>query len=1403
MSALVPAIIVGILTFRDYKNSLEQSEIHHLQNALALKADKINTYFERLRTDSEIIQNFYNIKKHLPVLDRFAEKPQSNEFLTAQKTVSSQLIPLQQSLGLADIMLFNPKGLILYANRPEHYSINLSCSFDIQQRAFKEGKEKIYFSDIYFDKDEDNRYEMLITAPVFDYNDALTGIIGLEVDMTVVYNLIQDKTGLGKTGESVIAKKVGDEVLYLSPLKYEPEAALKKKIGIGGKIAVPIQNAVQGRTGAAMVKDYRGKDVIGAWTYFPSLGWGLATKVDVAEAFAEIDTLQKLVIVIIIIVIAVAGASAFSIAMSISRPIKKLSDGVKIVGGGNLNYQVSTNLQDEIGELSRSFDKMTRDLKVTTASRDELNKEIEERKRAEEELCKVNRTLKALSSSSQALMRSQDESQYLAEVCRIIDKDCGYAMVWIGLAENDKDKSVRPVAYSGFEKGYLETLKITWADDERGCGPTGTAIRTGKPSMCSNMLTDPAFTPWRAEALKRGYTSSLALPLILNDKTFGALTIYSKQPNSFSRDEINLLTELAGDLSYGIESVRQQIARRQAENALAGQRKEQEVILDSVPALIFYKDKENNFIRTNKAFEEAMGLAKDKLESKSLFDIFPKDIAEAYWNDDKEVIASRKAKYGIVETMPTPEGMRIVETDKVPYFDESGNVIGLIGFALDVTDRKKVELELRKSRDELEQRVKERTSELAETVNVLQEEVRLRTQAEKAIKAERKRFEDVLEMMPAYAVLLTPDYHVAYANRTFRQWFGNDNGKKCYEFLFNYSKPCENCKTYDVMKTGKSQSWEWTGPNGNNYDIYDYPFVDSDGSPLIMEIGVDVTDHKQSQMALRSTSLYARGLIEASVDPLVTISHEGKITDVNIATEEVTGTSRQQLIGSDFSNYFTEPQKAKQGYEQVLSEGQVKDYPLSIRHNSGRITDVLYNATVYRNEAGVVQGVFAAARDITQRKAAEEKQNYTNALLELFAKKTTRKNYLDSSAKVINEWSGCEFVGIRVGDEQGNIPYESFVGFDKDFLQLENSLHVQDHDCICIRTILKKSAVQERMFRTPGNSFFCNDSFAFLKSLSVSEKKEYRANCIKWGFQSIAIIPINYHNEILGAIHIADFKKDMVPSSRIEFIESTIAPLIGEAIHRFNAESELDEYRHDLEDKVVQRTQELARSNKDLEQFAYVASHDLQEPLRAVAGFTELLKMHMGKSLDAKNQKYMTFVVDGVVRMQTLIHGLLEYSRIGTRSKESQPIEAEKAVNHSLAYLERAVQESDAKITTGNLPTVRMDELQFVQLFQNLIGNAIKFRGSQKPHIHIDAEKQDSFWKFSVKDNGIGLEQEYAERIFLIFQRLHTRDKYPGTGIGLSICKKIVERHGGKIWVESQPGQGSTFYFTIPEIGAN
>lgn len=237
-----------------------------------------------------------------------------------------------------------------------------------------------------------------------------------------------------------------------------------------------------------------------------------------------------------------------------------------------------------------------------------------------------------------------------------------------------------------------------------------------------------------------------------------------------------------------------------------------------------------------------------------------------------------------------------------------------------------------------------------------------------------------------------------------------------------------------------------------------------------------------------------------------------------------------------------------------------------------------------------------------------------------------------------------------------------------------------------------------------------------------------------------------------------------------------------------------------LEQEVNQR-QELERSNAELEQFAYVASHDLQEPLRMVASYTKLLAQLYQGSLDAEADKFINYAVDGAERMQTLLNDLLLYSRVGRKGKAFRLTDSHAALDSAIANLQMIIQETDARVTSHTLPSVMADETQLVQLFQNLISNAIKYRSQQPPVIDVGARLENGEWCFWVKDNGIGIAPKHKERIFIIFQRLHTRQKYPGTGIGLAICKKIVERHRGRIWVESEFGQGATFYFTIPDSG--
>jgi len=283
-----------------------------------------------------------------------------------------------------------------------------------------------------------------------------------------------------------------------------------------------------------------------------------------------------------------------------------------------------------------------------------------------------------------------------------------------------------------------------------------------------------------------------------------------------------------------------------------------------------------------------------------------------------------------------------------------------------------------------------------------------------------------------------------------------------------------------------------------------------------------------------------------------------------------------------------------------------------------------------------------------------------------------------------------------------------------------------------------------------------------------------------------------------------DFKtlgrRIMVLNARRIFHETKRMQMILLAIEDITERKRVENELKQAEE-LKQAIEALELSNRDLEQFAYVASHDLQEPLRMVSSFTQLLAKRYRGRMDKDADEFIDYIVAGAKRMQALINDLLTYSRVDTRGESFGPIDGEVAFNQAIANLRTAIEEGEAVITHDPLPPLIADNSQIVQLFQNLLGNAIKFHGKEPPRVHVSARQENNEWVFSFRDNGIGITPEYFDRVFVIFQRLHSREEYPGTGTGLAICKRIVERHGGRIWVESELNKGSTFYFAIPLVG--
>jgi PAS domain S-box-containing protein len=444
--------------------------------------------------------------------------------------------------------------------------------------------------------------------------------------------------------------------------------------------------------------------------------------------------------------------------------------------------------------------------------------DISDRRIRENERGKYNHALQALSRSSQVMMRATDEHAYMKDICKIIVEDCGYTMVWIGFAEDDEGKTVRPVAYNGFDEGYIEALKITWADTERGRGPTGTAIRTGKTATCRNMLIDPRFEPWRKEAIKRGYASSIVLPLMAGNKAFGALTIYSKEPDSFAEYEEKLLTELANDLSYGITAIRLREALRESEERL-------HAITANTPDHILMQDRD---LRYQLVINPQIGLTENNMLGKTDYDILEKEDADKLTAIKRKVLETGAA-VSLESSLKNSRGeLEYFEGAYVPKLGHQGKTDGVIGYFRNVTERKKIEDAILRAKDEWE-----RTFDtVPDLIAILDKDHRV-VRVNKAM-AQRLR--------------LTPDQCI---------------GVRCYEAVHGLSCPPEFCPhTRTCLDGGEHMAEVCEAILGGDFLVSTTPLCDHAGQLVgSVHVARDITARKaaEDQLAKQAAQLQERG----------------------------------------------------------------------------------------------------------------------------------------------------------------------------------------------------------------------------------------------------------------------------------------------------------------------------------------------------------------------------------------------------------------------------------------------------------------------------------------------------------------------------------------------------------------
>ena len=515
------------------------------------------------------------------------------------------------------------------------------------------------------------------------------------------------------------------------------------------------------------------------------------------------------------------------------------------------------------------------------------------------------------------------------------------------------------------------------------------------------------------------------------------------------------------------------------------------------------------------------------------------------------------------------------------------------------------------------------------------------------------------------------------------------------------------------------------------------PVLQADGS--VREwVGTctDITARKRAEEALRRASAYNRRLLEASLDPLVTIGTDGKITDVNEATEAATGYPRAELIGKDFADYFTEPEEAREGYQRVFREGLVRDYPLEIRHRDGRVTPVVYNASVYRDEAGQVIGVFAAARDITAQKRAEAELRQMSRLIDL----APDAIFIRGRDGTIRSW---------------NRGAEQMYGWTK-----VEALGRISHDLLETRFPVSLAHLEDRMGRDGS-----------------------------WEGELI-------HSRRDGARIVVASRQVLDREERGE--PTVVLEMNSDITERKRADDELRRLKGELEERVVMRTAQLEAANKELESFAYSVSHDLRAPLRAIDGFCQILVTEHAPGLDGEPRRYLQRVSENTRKMGRLIDDLLQFSRLGRQAMTRQPVAMADLVRQCLEELQGEREGREVEVILGELPPCRADAALLKQVWLNLLANALKFtRGRAEARIEAGSFARDGETVYFVRDNGVGFDMAYADKLFGVFQRLHRQEDYEGTGVGLALVQRIIHRHGGRVWAEAGPDRGAAFFFTL------
>ena len=893
------------------------------------------------------------------------------------------------------------------------------------------------------------------------------------------------------------------------------------------------------------------------------------------------------------------------------------------------------------------------------------NRDITERKRAEETAHRLNRELRAISKCNQTLIRAKDEQTLLDEICRVVCEEAGYRMVWVGYAEHDDARTIRPVAWAGAEDSFFAQTGLTWADNVRGRGPCGTAIRGGESVCIQDFAAVPEASPWRDNAVQRGYRSSTALPLKDEDgNAFGVFNIYSAEPNAFTADEMRLLDELAGDLAFGIMVLRACAERMRAEEAL----RVSEVFLQSIyegadiPVGVLDVAEDGDLIVAgfNGAYERLHGMDRNVCVGMRVADFL------ALHGPDPGAIETtcRNYEHCLQSGNATEYEERVILrgretwwlTRLTPVRDAVGRYSRLIATTLNITERKCAEEKTRRLNREL-----------------------------RAI----SNCNQILMRAKDEQTLLDEICHIVCEQAGYRMvWVG-------------YAE-------YDDARTIRPVAWA-----GAETDF-------------LAQTGLTWADNERG-----------RG-------PCSTAIRDGEIVCIqDLAAVPEASPWRDNAVQRGYRSSTALPLKDEGGN----AFGVLNIYsaePNAFTADEIRILDEL---------AGDLAFGIMVLRTRAERMRAEEALRVSEVFLQSI-------------------YEGADIpVWVLDVAENGDFIVAGFNGASERLHGIARNVGVG----------MRVADLLALLGPEPGAIVTTCRNYE--RCLLSGNATQYEERVVLQG------------RETWWLTHLTPVRDAAGRYSRLIVTTLNIS-------ERKRAEEEIQKLNRELEERVANRTAKLEAANKELEAFSYSVSHDLRAPLRAIEGFSHILQEDYAAKLDDEAKRLLGVVRDNTNRMSQLIDDILNFSRAGRVEITFSEIDMEKMAYDVVEELQPSIAGSKLQLDIEHIPPTRGDRAMMYQVFVNLLSNAIKFsRTKGTPKIQVGATIKGDETIYFVKDNGAGFNMQHADKLFSVFQRLHTISEFEGTGIGLAIIKRIITRHGGRVWAEGKVNEGATIYFALPTKG--